>query len=92
MQADGVINKDGGTHDVPYFLWMSLSNCETRHFNIIISTGGMPSAVSRPLIRSSISSFSFAGIRIHLVQLGWASESCLASSLVINFNGQLYSE
>lgn len=64
---------------------MSRSSCDIRHFNIIISTAGMPSATSRPFIRSSIVSFSFAGIRIHLVQSVCASESCLASSLVMNY-------
>lgn len=64
---------------------MSLNSCETRHFKIIISTGGMPSARNRPFILSNICSFSFAGIRIHLFQSVCASASCLASSFVMNF-------
>lgn len=64
---------------------MSLRSCETRHLRMTISTGGMPSACSRSLILLCISSFSFEGIRIHLVQSSCASASCFASSLVINF-------
>ena len=87
MRSDRRI--DRGVHikrarDVPYFRWMSLKSCETRHFRIIISTAGIPSAVNRPFIRCNIDSFSFAGMRIHLIQSGCASESCLASSFVIN--------
>jgi hypothetical protein len=70
-------------HDVLYFRCISLSNCDILHFKIIISTAGMPSALNLSFIRSSILSFSFAGISIHLFHSGCASWSCFASSLVM---------
>jgi len=69
---------------------MSLSNCDILHLRMIISTAGIPSTLNRPFIRSSILSFSLAGMRIHRVQSGCASESCLASSFVMNYPSSAY--
>lgn len=57
----------GGCLYVLYLRWMSRRSCDTRHFRMIISTGGIPSACNRLLILSSNRCFSSEGISIHLV-------------------------